>query len=338
MAAWCAPDADYWLWVWRRELGCGKLNRTLALQIAGMRAHRAPPVYLNVGANKGYEVAELLELWAPHLHITKAGWHRAIRRYAAQTRSGYLAWAAKGACNDGFAASAAQQPPASLHVTNLTRPRVYAFELHPPTARLLSHLVNTTGAADMVEVINMPVSDSSRPVHIPKQTLGRPAGTEGSQITESSRGKNKLTNVPATSIDDFLDQRHMSDETIESVIVDTEGHDFRVLRGMERALSRRRVRQIEFEYSRYGFWNHGGAESSLAFALTWLGRLGYFCFWQCPHGTLLPASPPCWRPGFEHKTWSNLRCAHEPGVLVLLEQAARAEYHRRNAHSAAYLG
>ena len=83
------------------------------------------------------------------------------------------------------------------------------------------------------------------------------------------------------------------------------------------------------------FWNRGGSESSLEFALTWLGRLGYFCYWLGPHGTLLPASPPCWRPSFEHKTWSNLRCAHEPAVLTLLEQAARVKYLQRSAAAAA---
>lgn len=121
--------------------------------------------------------------------------------------------------------------------------------------------------------------------------------------------------------------------TVLQVVIDTEGHDLPVLRGMRRALERKQVRQIEFEYSRYGSWGNRGAQSTLEYALTWLKGHGYFCYWLLPAGGLLPASPPCWRGrAFEIRRWSNLRCAHEPPVIELLQQAARRQ-HRMRAHA-----
>ena len=142
------------------------------------------------------------------------------------------------------------------------------------------------------------------------------------------------TLLNATSVDEYL-ERHRITGRIELVVIDTEGHDMRVLRGwwqqgsnrlvpahpprrvytapclhcavstlrrcmwcalmwrvhgvcsvghagMRRMLERKQARQVEFEYSRYGYWNRGGAESTLAFALSWLDKLGYFCYWLGP--------------------------------------------------------
>ena len=198
---WCAPDAERVLLANKAALGCSKLDRALSVQIAGL----APPqdsrsTFVNVGANKGYEIAELLEVWAPHLNVTRHSWFKLITSHAARTRSGYLSYIAKGACNEGRAAPKKEagwhkslkrhgnamraQHSTLQHHERSEQPAlsIHAFELHPKTAQLLRTLVNATGASALVRVVNMPVSDSSAPVPIPTQTLGRPAGTEGSQI------------------------------------------------------------------------------------------------------------------------------------------------------------
>ena len=97
-------------------------------------------------------------------------------------RSGYLAWAAKGACDEGtWRAPKKQAGPAAVALArdrgrdrNAIKAQknhpveIHAFELHPATAQLLSHLINVSGAAGLVRVLNMPVSDASTPVRRPR--------------------------------------------------------------------------------------------------------------------------------------------------------------------------
>ena len=341
MQPWCAPDAEHWLRAHLKQLGCSKLDRSLAAQLVSSseRSPGSPPLlFLNVGANKGYEVAGLLETWAPHLGVSQASWFALIKARAAAIGSGYLRWTARGACDEGGTTGRgrrgrqAAQPP---HEPPPTRPpalpsralKIYAFEMHPATAQLLRHLINATHAAGLVEVVNAPVSDRSMPVPVPWRALARPPGTEGTQICTTC-AERQVAHVNATSVDDFLRAAGLADASLEGVVVDTEGHDLHVLHGMRRALARRRVRHLEFEYSRYGAWRDAltRPEHSLARALAWLRALGYECFWLGPKGALVPASPPCWRHSFEHRTWSNLRCAAEPAVLGLLQRAAREQY------------
>ena len=159
---WCAPDALSWLQSRKPGLGCGKIDRALAVQIANMAAPPAgttgpPRIFLNVGANKGYEIAELLETWRPHLNVTRLGWYRLIKLHAKASHSRYLSWSAVGACHEGKAAAPKKKskPPAIVDASPV---EIHAFELHPATARLLRHLVNATGASSIVKVITISAS------------------------------------------------------------------------------------------------------------------------------------------------------------------------------------
>ncbi len=98
---------------------------------------RARPVYVNVGANKGYSIAEWLGGWSQH-GITARAWHAQIKKYAARRKGNFLRTYSCGNCND------CRRPPPRAHAR--TGGRVHALELGAGNRALLRHLIDTCAA------------------------------------------------------------------------------------------------------------------------------------------------------------------------------------------------
>ena len=325
---WCIPDS---ITAARKFTnGCNKNDEWTPLIQPDARSN--PVIFIDVGANKGYEICQFLESWAPQIGLSRQRWYKWIRNYADKTKSKHLQWSAGGVCHDKYARKKRgawrNQPARRVHV--------HAFEYNSRTSLLLEHLAKAAGLSDMLTVHNQPVTDRSEPVCTKKAYTGY----EGGGILKS----NCAIKENATSIDDFLQRWHISD--VFQVMIDTEGHDSAVLKGMRQTLRARRVRILEFEYS--GKWPKIDRDCSatasetckirlrtLAHTVHWLWEEArYFCFFHGgDKGGLIPISPPCWRSEFEIRRWSNVLCAHDPRDLALLGNISAAAFHLRTSGS-----
>ena len=305
----CVEQAEQFV---RRSSFLGGCTANHSWQAAAAQAANVehPIRFINVGANKGYEIANFLQNWAPERNVTRRQWKNRILQYAAVQRSGYLRWAAAGACKDGYQSKRSEQEALSKARRarrSGTTVEVHAFELSASTAQLLHWLVNATGVGDLVTVHNQPVANVSKLVPVPPAIA---AGGErfGICLGRSCRRRGHV-DVLATSLDDFITQNALS--RVYHVTIDAEGWDAVILEGLRSSLRAKIVQLVEFEYHVKGFWGlpHSSPDRrSLAGTLRWMSDMGWFCFMQARSG-LLPVSPPCWRDSFEVNRWINLVCA-----------------------------
>ena len=125
--------------------------------------------------------------------------------------------------------------------------------------------------------------------------------------------------VPMLTLDDFA-TKHMqwqnrSDRMVDLLTIDTEGFDWRVLRGAGSVLAR--TRYLEFEY--HDVWEQG---ELLKDAVDYLEELGFVCYFAGREGRLFKLTNGCWvNELHEVRVWSNVACVHrsEPSWLSIME-------------------
>ena len=320
---WCAPDAVAAV---KLQRGCESESsedlRTLLFPTKSTDGVASPVTMINVGANKGYEVVEFLERWAPERGVTDRAWYYMIKQYAASIKSKHLAWSAPGACKHNHK----KKPRWQDQLRTSLPVRVHAFELNPRTAAALDFLVRNASLSDIVTVHQKPVSAEVQLVC----TSNDLAGSERSRIHGAR--KRACTMQNSTTIDRFLQSEGIAEALL--VEIDTEGHDAFVLAGMREALRAHRIRIVQFEYG--GMWpapsnalkgTDGTVRATLDATVRWMWEeAGYFCFFRDP---LMPISPPCWSQEFEVRKWSNVLCAHRAKDLEVLGNASARGYTRR---------
>ena len=298
---------------------------------------REPLIYLNVGANKGYNIAEFLSTWTKR-RVSNQQWHSHILHFGRTQRTLTLLrqhFLSCGVC-------ALCKRPMTSAVRNITA-QVHAFELLPSNQRLLEHSTRRAGLSDIVHIHRMAVSNTSGTttfVSRRKAVAGREdtklcsgiatfAGLRGErqrcQVPKPDwkHGDAEFVTINVTTIDDFLDRQAL--RKVFFVSIDVEGFDALVLEGMRRSLAAHRVRIFEFEYSRKGFWAHRDPRETRSLAAIlrgWLAASGFSCFWQTRSGRLVPVLSTCWErvladPGSSGVTWSNVVCAREPSILAI---------------------
>ena len=257
-------------------------------------------VMLNIGANKGYNLAEWMQRYTA-ADISNKRWHQLMMKEASPP----CALQCCGVClicHRGRMKQRADVGP---------RLRMHAFELQPSNERLLRQLVALSNAP--VEVHGTAVSNVSGTVFT--RDSGAPGYESVAALTRAPARKALTRNV--TTVDAFLASRGI--QRVALVSVDTEGWDGFVLRGMHGALQRKAIDVFEFEYMRA--WKQHLGVTALADTLRWLDGLSYTCFWQGNRGALAQASGGCWISDFQSRIshrWSNLVCAHRPDVLDVL--------------------
>ena len=331
----CVPDASRMVAV---TGGCQHRSVAWAEQLAVAVPQRSP-VFVNVGANKGYNAAAFMALWSL-LSVTESGWHRHVVRFANdRNESELLATRPCGECNPhcifcegrkccrhvrGERGGCLANPMRHLHPRRVPGATAHMLELQASNRELLRYVVNATGAAGHMLVHDVGASNESRVVVIKT----RAAGAENGALSSLSTGGGRTTEtVQILPLDVFFEAQGI--RNVYHVSVDTEGYDPLVLRGMHETLQQRRVTLLEFEYSGKGHWA-SGTEHTLERTLQWLGGMGYFCYWQAPRD-LIPASSPCWLPSFERRKWSNLVCTHDATVHKVLQAIVTTGSSRRQS-------
>lgn len=275
------------------------------------------PVFVNVGANKGYNAAAFLALHTRQ-SVTAQQWHHFIKN------AGVKGPVACGMCK------ACRVPPPRAH--SRSGGTAHLLELTKNNRALLRHVLNGTGLADLATVHDLGASNESAVVTI----KSRSAGVEDAAVSRDSRPDSGAVlrlrgseDVRLTSMDAFFDDHGLSDRDVYHVSIDTEGHDALVLEGMRRSLQKKRIAILEFEYSGKGYWRAGADGRSLGATLAWLSdEVGYTCWWQTRHD-LVAASPPCWNPAMEIRRWANVVCVHQAAAVAVLDGIATEGEQRR---------
>jgi hypothetical protein len=122
------------------------------------------------------------------------------------------------------------------------------------------------------------------------------------------------------TLDDFatkhMEWQNRSDRMVDVLTIDTEGFDWRVLRGAGSVLAR--TRYLEFEY--HDVWEQG---ELLKDAVDYLEELGFVCYFAGREGRLFKLTNGCWvNELHEVRVWSNVACVHrsEPTWLGIMEE------------------
>lgn len=254
-------------------------------------------VMLNVGANKGFNLAEWMQRYSA-ADVSNKKWHQLMMGSASPP----CALQCCGVCLICHQKRKKQVATAAL--------RMHAFELQPSNERLLRQLVALTSAP--VEVHALAVSNYTGVVWT--RDSGIPGYESVSAMRSPPRRRALARNV--TTIDAFLAARGIAH--VGLVSIDTEGWDAFVMRGMERALRARKVDTVEFEYTRA--WKPHWGEHALKEHLAWLDGVGYTCFWQGNRGVLAQANGACWRDEYHDRIshrWSNLVCTARDDLISL---------------------
>ena len=292
-----------------KHSGCpaGRWQDEIAPLLAAARQETAANLtYLNVGANKGYNVAELLQRY----HKRGAGprnseaWHRELLK---GNPKGMRVKYGCGLCNP------CKHPPPSVryHVPV----EVHAIEMVDVNAAALRRLFGAFGVPGTVW--HLATSNYSGSANY------RAAPYVGLEHYELGKGTNRQ--VACSTLDAFAASRLRQGQTIDLLSIDVEGQDALVLEGARGLLSSRRVSVLEFEFIARGFWRKDHPEQRrLAPVLESLEAFGYRCFWQgeehAASGRLAPASGPHWCDAFQFKGRANLVCSHLPSVLRIFDR------------------
>lgn len=295
------------------------------------------PTMVNVGANKGYGVAEFLQLWqGARPQPSSEQWGAAVGKYATLKKTQYLHWIRCGACSDCRA-----PPPwaAAPWIADGQRgcpkaapwPDVHALELTSENRELLRYVVRETGVDSFVTVWDLAGGNESVDVRMPRrrkfignELVHLPTGPARAGAEAAPEPEPEPEWVEVTTVDAFLRRAHV--DAVHHLKIDTEGHDALVLEGAREALRARRIEVVSFEYSGHGYWNPrlvGAEHRTLEATQRWLLELGYRCFLVSKR-TLHPLSGACWRPAFEARRWSNVACSARPPAIAALEALAGA--------------
>lgn len=142
----------------------------------------------------------------------------------------------------------------------------------------------------------------------------------GQYLFRTRKGRRKVFchDVQMLTLDDFatkhMQWHNMSDRMVDILTIDTEGFDWRVLRGAGNVLAR--TRYLEFEY--HDVWEEG---ELLKDAVDYLEELGFVCYFAGV-GRLFKLTNGCWvNELYEVRVWSNVACVHrsEPAWLGIME-------------------
>ena len=265
---------------------------------------------VNVGANKGFNVAEFLQRYNNQRGLTSVGWHQELLRAgkAVNVRVRYGC----GLCN----ACRAPRPRTRLHVPV----DVHAIEMVRLNAMAIRKLFAVFGVPGRVHHLAM-----SNYSGVAKYRAASAVGLEHFELGKDV-DRYRAEAVPCMTLDAFAATHLGAGRRIDLLSVDVEGQDALVLEGAEQLLAARAVGVVEFEYIGRGYWraDKGAERRLLQTVLARLEGFGYRCYWQGDHGRLARASGAYWCDAFAFRLRSNLVCTHRADVRRVFERLAVA--------------
>ena len=277
------PSSDFLNLVYEAAFGCGR-----------------DALVVNVGANKGYLIAELVAIFAPRATVGPKRLGLAIQESGLMESFQSLCGVCWDCMSDPAPSSAVSCAGRAAHLT------VHAFEPLPANVHLLRTVLEPMLAEAAVDVVSFTlhaaavVRDAAAvpSVHFPDCATG----IENCFIQKESSGK--TVNVPTASLDLWARRELGRAGVIDLLFIDAEGFDPDVIRGADELLRAGRVRILQFENHAINLWR----DESLEAMVDSLNERGYSCFLIGARAstTLLTA---CFEPALmNRKVWSNVLC------------------------------
>lgn len=310
---------------WQRTwAACPQVDLILRALIAALPATQAAGHtwrFIDVGANKGYTVAEVLSLFS-FVKPTPAY----LGTMLASLMPGD--WTSRGACCDQHA------PLSTPPLSNTTRLEIFIFEpapsnyqfmakrLFPGSVEMNAAVVAAVGRDAMLRTharthnvtvealrataqpyVELYHSAALAPraapfVRFPDVPLGSEVGGVGAARHDCD------VFVPTSTLDAMLGGPE-APPFFDLVLIDTEGFDLEVILGARSLLDEGRIGAVVFEL-------HRRTETRLPAILEdFMSPNGYECFhlvnddWE---GILVPISGPCWQRAFDIRGWYNSVC------------------------------
>ena len=271
-------------------------------------------LYVNVGANKGYNVNIFLSMFEAGYNVSNTQWHQALLQQRPQHTKPQACFDKHhpskgiprlcGACCVCFDA-----PPRRVSDSRVS---VLAVEMMPATAMLLQHnfgRFRVTGTVAQVAISN---SIGAKEVHMAiagEEDLG--IGGLPSYRQHEPAPPKRWVNL--LTLDALMRSKGLAHRTIQLLSIDVEGFDALVLRGANATL--RRTLVVEFEYHKVGVWKHMGFWPTI----DWLAQQHNFrCYWQGDDDSLAPVLAEC-DAGMKDAFWGNVVCTRSDRLARMLE-------------------
>lgn len=275
--------------------------------------------FINIGANKGYNLVKWLAHWAPQYGVDPARWGAFLRtRYG---QAVFDKWRLCGVCNDckeptprrwrlraaggGRPAGRARPRKAAAGLTVAPSaprkgPRMFAVEPSDSSYDLLRHL-QLWADYPRLTVLHMAGSNSSGFSKFPQTRVGNEVHWLGAN---SSQGWGS-THVRVATVDELVREHRLG--RIDILKIDTEGFDPLVLQGAAQTLAARQVALLEFEYHGINHW----AATPLRGIVEQLDGQGFECFLKSfsELGSYVRLTG-CFHEHYEFHRWSNVVCSH----------------------------
>ena len=260
----------------------------LLLEAGGLSCK--PIVVMDVGANKGYTIASLMDLLMPELGITPAALHPYLQSMLAGT--GQSEDAICGACHDckeGHTESSVSRTcalPSGGSVPSSSFPvTYYGVEPQPSNVDALQKGIVPLFDRQRREVgLNassltiLPFAMGAQEGHVDFSLCE--AGSEACGVAEEAQASSGVVRVPLKTVDGLATELGLG--RIDVLLIDTEGLDPNVLAGASAMLGRQAVSILVFEYNSMRAW----AVTSLKTVIGDLdvSGLGLFaaCLLPCP--------------------------------------------------------
>lgn len=280
--------------------------------------HTGHMTYVNVGANKGYNLAAMAARYGAQ--VDGRSWYAALLEHmrdrgqpfdvvkAERSRKG-SGGTLCGVCR------ACVEGPSSFPTTRQSL-QMFAIELLPANVAWLRAAMDRFGLN--VPVLQLAAGNvSGDELYVPSEVA------VGAESIKATHGQNQSTvvSVKTVALDDFF--RSQKIHHAHLVSIDTEGSDGAVLLGMRQHLAQGKVDALEFEYS--ARWKETNSDVTLSSTLAWLEGLDYACWWQGEDGCLSPASTACWRQEFSAVTWGNIVCVRRGARSMFAAVSGLAE-------------
>lgn len=280
-------------------------------------AHR-PKLFVNIGVNKGYNIAIWMNIFTPANHVDTHTWKKLLPCEGDDYKC-------CGACFE--CKQKTYTPPAGNAVpSQLT---ILAVDLNDHNLQQINTNFQKL-APDMADhgvsiyTLHAAVSDKSGTVTIPDCIYG----DEICSLRNTSYGHSKYKQVSMLTVDEIMSAFfHAAGRSvhgygdrnyhplIDILLIDTEGHDPLALAGSKQLFKSKKVRCVIFEYHAVGHWE----STQLQTVLQDLEAADFECYFQ-GQGRLWKITDGCWHANYEFHDWSNVMCIQKQDSWLKIVQ------------------
>jgi hypothetical protein len=295
-------------------------------------------VLINIGVNKGYNLAIWLNIFLPFLNITSDTWYKSLMKVTRSPKGP----AKCGICGD--CGTVFQNISSELYKLELSHQFGSQRSMKHRHVHMIGVDLNCNNVATIQQVLHdLPSLQNSQSflsiytaclglsnVTSTIITPGCPFGDETCKIPKDSPTSG--IELPLTTMDFFLERflhtqftppsastssginpyrhyfRNSSTKSyhplVDILMIDTEGFDYLVIQGSLKLLKARSVRMLVFEYHYLEPWKNFKLEDTK----NQLDSYGYDCYFQGQGRLWKITGEGCWHSLYEFYFWSNVMC------------------------------